>query len=142
MAARGPREPNASIRRGRPCALRSTAYDPFAVRTYRPAPQGTDNDRSCPGNRALPGRSRQALLPDLKALVDATRQGDGCIAYDVGEDPFEPGLFRFSELWPDQATLSAHLTAPHIAPWREACRKHGMIERRLQVFDVSNPRPL
>ena len=90
----------------------------------------------------FPPENVQALLPDLKALVDATRAHDGCITYDVAEDPFEPGVFRFSELWPDQASLSAHGQAPHIAPWRAACRKHGVIERRLEAFDVSNPRSL
>ena len=84
----------------------------------------------------------KTLLPALKALVEATNKNDGCIAYDVGEDPFDPGLFRFSELWPDQAALNAHIKAPHIQPWRDACAAVGVIERRFEVFDASNRRPL
>ena len=50
------------------------------------------------------------VRPHLKALIDATYENDGCIAYDVAEDPFDPGLIRFSELWPDQQSLDRHLT--------------------------------
>lgn len=83
-----------------------------------------------------------SLKPHLRALVEATRAHDGCIAYDVGEDPFDPGLFRFSELWPDAASLERHMQADHIAPWRAASREHGLMERRFQVYDAANPRPL
>ncbi len=38
------------------------------------------------------------LLPHLQTLVETTRRTDGCIAYDVAEDPFDPGMIRFSEL--------------------------------------------
>jgi quinol monooxygenase YgiN len=82
------------------------------------------------------------VLPHLKALVAATYATDGCIAYDVAEDPFDPGLFRFSELWPDAESLSRHLQAPHIEPWRNAARAHGLIERRFTAFDVSGARPV
>jgi quinol monooxygenase YgiN len=94
------------------------------------------------GTMRFPPETARAVLPALKALVEATRAKDGCIAYDVGEDPFDPGLFRFSELWPDQATLSNHVKAEHIAPWREACRAFGVLERQFDVYDASNHRPL
>ncbi len=94
------------------------------------------------GTVRFPPENVGALLPALKALVDATRERDGCIAYDVGEDPFDPGLFRFSELWPDQAALTRHTQADHIPPWREACAKFGVIARKFEVFDVANRRPL
>ncbi len=32
------------------------------------------------------------VRPHLKTLVEATYRTDGCIAYDVGEDPFDPDL--------------------------------------------------
>lgn len=64
----------------------------------------------------FPPESMDAVRPHLKTFVDATRTQDGCIAYDVAEDLFDPGLIRFSELWPDNAALDAHLVAPHIGP--------------------------
>jgi quinol monooxygenase YgiN len=80
------------------------------------------------------------ILPHLRALVGTTRRVDGCLAYDAAEDVFEPGLIRFSELWPNQEALSKHLAAPHIAPWRAICAKAGLRERRFTAFDGDNPR--
>jgi quinol monooxygenase YgiN len=81
-----------------------------------------------------------SVLPHLRTLVRETRQHDGCIAYDVAEDLFEKGLIRFSELWPSQALLDAHLKAPHIAPWRAVCREVGLLERNFTAYDASGAR--
>jgi quinol monooxygenase YgiN len=82
------------------------------------------------------------ILPHLRTLVEATRQHDGCIAYDVALDPFDAGLIRFSELWPDHASLAKHLTAPHIAPWRAAVAATGPLARSFTIYDVSGAKPL
>lgn len=80
------------------------------------------------------------VLPHLRALVEATRRNDGCIAYDVAEDPLDPGLVRFSELWPDHDSLEKHLKAPHIEPWRAAARRCGLMERKFTAYDVAGSR--
>lgn len=80
------------------------------------------------------------VLPHLKVLVEATRRVDGCIAYDVAEDPFDPGLIRFSELWPDHASLDRHLQAPHIEPWRVAAREFGLLQRKFTAYDIAGSR--
>ena len=83
-----------------------------------------------------------AVLPHLRVLVETTYKQDGCIAYDVAEDPFDPGLFRFAELWPDHESLRRHLAAPHIEPWRVAARTCGLQERRFIAYDISGARPV
>jgi quinol monooxygenase YgiN len=80
------------------------------------------------------------VLPHLKTLIEATYKHDGCIAYDVAADPFDPGLIRFSELWPDQASLDRHLQAPHIEPWRSAARACGLMERRFTAYMIADSR--
>jgi len=80
------------------------------------------------------------VLPHLKTLVETTYKNDGCIAYDVGEDPFDSGLIRFSELWPDQASLDNHLVAPHIEPWRVAAKQCGLIAREFTAYELSASR--
>ena len=77
------------------------------------------------------------VRPHLRKLVEATYQNDGCIAYDVAEDTFDPGLIRFSELWPDRESLARHLTAPHIEPWRTVARSFGLMERKFTAFDIT-----
>ncbi len=78
--------------------------------------------------------------PHLQQLVETTYRNDGCIAYDVAEDPFNPGLIRFSELWPNQESLAKHLQAPHIEPWRAAARNCGLLERKLTSYDITASR--
>lgn len=85
--------------------------------------------------RFAPSQVRE-ILPYLRALVEATRALDGCIAYDVAEDAFDPGLIRFSELWPSRETLEAHMQAPHIGAWRDAAKACGVLERRFVAFET------
>ena len=84
----------------------------------------------------------EKLRPHLRDLVDATIREDGCVTYDVAEDIFDPGLIRFSEIWPDKDALSRHLQAAHIAPWRAISADLGLIERQFTAFDAENPRPV
>lgn len=88
----------------------------------------------------FPPEHMNDIRPHLKQLVEATYKNDGCIAYDVGEDPFSPGLIRFSELWPDHDTLDRHLKAPHIEPWRTAARRYGLMERKFVAYDIGATR--
>ncbi|MBT2187672.1 putative quinol monooxygenase [Sphingobium nicotianae] len=94
------------------------------------------------GTMKFPAEKMAALLPHVQELVRQTNAHDGCIAYDVGEDILEPGLLRFSELWPDQESLTRHIAAPHIAPWRQACQDHGILNRSFAVYDVTGERSL
>tara|TARA_R110001599_G_scaffold281842_1_gene483659 strand:- start:447 stop:755 length:309 start_codon:yes stop_codon:yes gene_type:complete len=89
--------------------------------------------------RFPPDRVAEAL-PHLKTLVETTYKNDGCIAYDVAEDPFDLGLIRFSELLPDQMSLDNHLIAPHIEPWRAAAKQCGLIAREFTAYEISESR--
>ena len=88
----------------------------------------------------FPPEKMAELRPHLKVLVDTTYRTDGCIAYDVAEDAFDPGLVRFAELWPDHESLARHLKAPHIEPWRVVARRCGLIERKFTAYDVTGSR--
>ena len=86
----------------------------------------------------FPANNIESVLPHLNKFVQATREHDGCIAYDVAEDPFEKGLIRFSELWPNRESLEKHLKADHILPWRKNAKKFGLIERKFFSYDISS----
>jgi len=90
------------------------------------------------GTLRFPPERIQEVLPHLRMLVTATCENDGCISYDIAVDPFDPGLIRFSELWPDRASLERHLTAPHIEPWRTAARACGLLARSFTAYDISS----
>lgn len=86
----------------------------------------------------FPPENMEGVLPHLKKLVQATQNNDGCLMYEVAEDLFDKGLIRFSELWPDRASMEAHLKAPHIGPWREQAKKYGLIERSFNSYDTTS----
>lgn len=89
------------------------------------------------GTLRFPPENMEEVLPHLKALVDATYSNDACIAYDIAVDPFDPGLVRFSELWPSHEALAKHLQAPHIEPWRVVARRCGLMDRKFTAHDIT-----
>ena len=94
------------------------------------------------GTLRFPPDRMAELRPHIKALVEETYRNDQCIAYDVAEDLHDPGLIRFSELWPDRETLDKHLRAPHIEPWRVAAKVCGLAERKFTAYGVSGTWPV
>ncbi len=54
---------------------------------------------------------RQAFLDSRAEVMRASRAEAGCRAYVFSADPLEPGRVQLYELWDDQASLDAHLTA-------------------------------
>ena len=94
------------------------------------------------GTLRFPPENTERLKPHLRRLIEATRRHDGCITYDVAEDLLEPGLLRFSELWPDFETLGRHLSAAHIAPWRAASAELGVRDRKFTAYRTVEPRAI
>jgi quinol monooxygenase YgiN len=76
------------------------------------------------------------------AMMAASRAEDGCRAYGYAEDVAEPGLIHIFEIWRDRAALEAHFKTPHMATWRAAGGSHGLSDRRLFTYEVSDERPL
>ena len=56
-----------------------------------------------------------AVRAGIAELVEATRQEEGCLAYDAFESSATPGVFVTIESWRGQADLDAHMATPHIA---------------------------
>lgn len=59
------------------------------------------------------------LARELRALLAATRQEPGCLAYELHRDPEAPGRFMFYEEFADQAALDAHIISPHFRKWQQ-----------------------
>jgi quinol monooxygenase YgiN len=63
---------------------------------------------------ALPGKVEE-VESILTKLVEATRQEDGCITYELLHNQKDTTDFTFVEEWESQAILDAHLASAHIA---------------------------
>ena len=94
------------------------------------------------GTIRIPPENMADARPVMKALVDATRKEDGCIAYTFGEVVGDPGLILIAETWRDQAAVGAHFGAAHFVAWREANGELGVYDRQLTVFEVASSKAL
>jgi quinol monooxygenase YgiN len=92
------------------------------------------------GSMRFPPDAMQDVRPHLALLVSETRKHDGCLEYNAAEDLNDPGLVRFSEVWPSHERLTAHLQASHIAPWRAVAATFGVSGRNFTAFNATDPR--
>jgi quinol monooxygenase YgiN len=94
------------------------------------------------GTIRIPADKLDQARPLMKALIEATRQEEGCLFYSFGVDVLDPGLIVIAECWRDEACLGAHLSAPHFIAWRDAGPALGVTDRQLTAYDVSSSKPL
>ena len=94
------------------------------------------------GTIRLQADKLDAARPHLRALIEATRKEEGCIAYDFGEDAFDPGRLIASEAWRDEAALAAHLQTAHFAAWIGVVQTVAAGPPDLTVYEIASSRPL
>lgn len=63
-------------------------------------------------------RAKEGLDASLKetllGLIKPSRSDEGCINYDLHQDPENPALFMFHENWTSKEALDKHLATPHL----------------------------
>ena|ERR1700761_3097558 len=94
------------------------------------------------GTIRIPADKLDQARPLMKAVIEATRQEDGCLFYSFGEDVLDPGLIVVAEAWRDEACLGAHLGCAHFQAWREANVALEVTDRQLTVYEAVSSRPL
>jgi quinol monooxygenase YgiN len=94
------------------------------------------------GTIRVPVANLERARPVMRAVIEATRQEDGCLSYAFAEDVLEPGLIHVVEAWRDQAALDAHFGAAHFAAWREANPGLEVSDRHIVVYDATHLKTL
>ncbi len=56
----------------------------------------------------------QTLKETLLGLIEPSRADEGCILYNLHENPENPDLFMFHEIWTGKEALDKHLATPHL----------------------------
>lgn len=79
--------------------------------------------------------SLEAILPPARAVVEATQEEAGCIAYDLFASVTTPDTLVFVERWESRAHLSAHAKKAHLKIWREASDPHVVSK----VIEIVHP---
>jgi quinol monooxygenase YgiN len=82
-------------------------------------------------NLRVPKSEQERLRPDMEAVVKASRQEPGCLAYTYGFDLLDPDLIRVFEIYRDDDALKAHGGSDHFQAWRAVSGQYPREERRL-----------
>ena len=68
-------------------------------------------------------RAKQGMEETVKnallSLIEPSRADEGCINYDLHQDPGNPALFMFHENWTSEEALNNHLATPHLKAFIE-----------------------
>jgi quinol monooxygenase YgiN len=94
------------------------------------------------GTVRLPPENLDEARLAMRAMIEASRDEEGCIHYAYGEDVADAGLIQVSEIWQDREALDAHFASDHLAEWRANWDRLGIHDRNLTLFEVSGAKPI
>jgi quinol monooxygenase YgiN len=83
--------------------------------------------------QAKPGKE-DALRRAVLALIEPTRQEDGCVQYDLHVHTSDPARFVFYENWTSPAHLDRHAAAAHIQQFRTAIADLLVAPPRIETY--------
>jgi quinol monooxygenase YgiN len=84
----------------------------------------------------------ERFLPAADAMIQTSRQEDGCLAYAYARDLLAPDTLRISEHWRDEAALNAHFQTPHMAAFNQALARLNILAASVQVYDCEHRRTM
>lgn len=85
---------------------------------------------------------REQALGHFSAVVAESRQEPGCLDYVFCPDPDDPGRVRVFEHWDSDASLTEHLTLPHVLRLRAAIAPLTRTGRSMTHSTVAVSRPM
>ncbi len=85
---------------------------------------------------------REEALRHFSQVAAASRQEPGCLDYVFSPDPDVPGRVRVFEHWDTDASLTGHLTLPHVLRLREAIAPLARTGRSMTHSTVALSRPM
>ncbi len=62
----------------------------------------------------------ERVKAELMKLIPVTRAEEGCTQYDLHQDDEDPTHFMFYENWKSRELWQAHMSAPHLAAFKES----------------------
>jgi len=88
------------------------------------------------GTFELPPAGLAAAQAAAIEMMRETAKEDGCIVYRFYQDIEHPHIFRVYEEWASDAHLAAHAQTPHMATFRAALQKIGLIARDVKKMEA------
>lgn len=63
--------------------------------------------------------SIETLLSAAAPCIEATRNEQGCISYDLYQSTTDTDTLAFVEVWESREALDAHFATEHLQRWKE-----------------------
>jgi len=85
----------------------------------------------------VPETAKAQLQPYLEIFVAATRAEPGCRDFWFAFDSLDPECMRVFEIFDDEEAFAAHRNSAHMAEWRAARERLGIVGRVLTRYEIS-----
>jgi quinol monooxygenase YgiN len=74
----------------------------------------------------------------MAAMIAATCAEDGCVQYIYARDVTDTDRLIISELWRDEAALTAHFATPHMATLKAALGAATVLSLNVKRYEIAN----
>lgn len=81
---------------------------------------------------------RDEFINLSEGMLEASRSEDGCIHYELLQDPFSPDLFTFYEKWESRSDLDLHFEKHYFIEFTSILPKIIDGEGDIVTFEVVN----
>ena len=81
---------------------------------------------------------REEFINLSEGMLEPSRSEEGCIHYELLQDPFAPDLFTFYEKWRSQADLDLHFEQPYFNEFVNNLPRLVDGEGDINTFEVTN----
>ena len=87
--------------------------------------------------KVSPKPEKKAELLELaKGVMAETSKEEGCISYNLMDNPRDPGGCIFVEEWASKEALLQHSKSAHVAEWRKASADLLSVKTAVRVFQA------
>ena len=88
-----------------------------------------------------PAKADQAIA-DAVAMMQATHEEEGNLAYVFSLDPLVPGQIQLFEKWASEEALAAHSASAHMAEFRPKMGAWGVTGADIKKYEIASEGPL
>ena len=92
------------------------------------------------GKAKLAPGGLDAVMDDMRALIEKTRAEPGCLDYSFGADVTEPDTIVVLEYWKSWDALDAHTAQPHMAEWFKKLGEVGVVSQSIRFVEAGEER--
>lgn len=78
------------------------------------------------------------FLSIVPNIVEKSNAEEGCVSYQLFQDPFNPIRFSFIEQWKDQSAIDFHFATPHFNEFGKQLQPLLASPLEIVVYDIAS----